>query len=163
MALPLLSFEPFGNTSSYLPCTSTRSTDSWRFADSPQRIPTVRSFSSGSCEMTKCSSSGTRPLARKLTMPLEPSRHNLSVLFFNKLKGLSFLSFSHGFKFSERNSLIALLAATFKYFQVFEYFDSCAHLQQQSFNSLLRFATLRLLLACALLARLLYSTALLGE
>jgi hypothetical protein len=41
----------------------------------------------------------------------QPARHKLTALSFDKLKGLPFLSFSHFFKFSKGNSLLALLAA----------------------------------------------------
>jgi hypothetical protein len=68
-------------------------------------------------------------------------------------KALSFLSFYNSESFQKR-LLHALLAATFKHFQVLNPFDS-AHTCSSSLSiSSLRFTTLRLHLACALLARL---------
>jgi hypothetical protein len=69
------------------------------------------------------------------------------------------LNFSRPFE----NFLRALLAENLQQRLSVEVFRPCALLQQQSFNTLLRIATLRLHLACALLARLLCLSALLEE
>jgi hypothetical protein len=70
-----------------------RSNGSRKFVNSPQRIPTVRSFLDDSLRMTKCSSTELVHLRANLRCLLKLQGHNFPALSFNISKALSFLSF----------------------------------------------------------------------
>jgi hypothetical protein len=139
-----------------------RSDDSQKFVNSPRRIPTVHS-SLAIPANEKVFLHKLVHLRAKLRRFLQTSSHSFLALSSNSFEGLILPDFSYNSVSFRKDSCVHSLRQISKHFKGLKLLRPCTLLQQQSLNALLRFTTLRLHSACALLARLLCLSALLWK